>query len=380
MLTPVRRAASISVWALVLFLTGCSGWQSGLPASGRIGNHAVDTRVDSEIARYYLAAYLAGLRLAPETDRRIDQVYQAAPTPVPDRRELKRLSQEFSMDFAALYFADRLARMPLNQRYQAFFDRVMDETEQAFSKDRVKLSSEARQYIFFFVPGYLYQSHRTTGADFAVPREMLSRLGMPYHFVETDEDGTIEANADRVAAAIRQYRAAGLKIILVSASKSGPEVALALTRLGEGQSRQLAAWINIVGALRGSPLADDHLRHRLQYIVGKVDVEGVKSLATASSRQRFETFRFSKDILIINYIGIPLTGSISSRARMGYNTISAEGPNDGLSLLPDLLVPGAPTLVEMGSDHFLLNDRMDIKTVALATAVIEWHGRSDQGL
>jgi hypothetical protein len=255
------------------------------------------------------------------------------------------------------------------------FDRVMNDTQAAFDEGRATLPPAARRYTIYFVPGYLYRSHRATGADFRVPRETLARLGMAHHFIETDEDGPIEANADRVVAAIRNQRETDRRIILVSASKSGPEVALALTLLGHAQTRHVAAWINIVGALQGSLLADDHLRQRLKYIVGQVDPEGVQSLATHSSRKRFETFRIPESILVINYIGIPLTGSVSYRASRGYDTMRHEGPNDGLSLLPDLLFPDAPTLVEMGSDHFLLTERMEVKTVALAAALVDWLSR-----
>jgi len=94
---------------------------------------------------------------------------------------------------------------------------------------------------------------------------------------------------------------------------------------------------------------------------------------------RFEAFRIPPHILVVNYIGIPLSGSISPLARRGFNAIRDEGPNDGLSLLPDLLVPHTPTLIEMGSDHFLLAESMGIKTVALATAIVGWLESPDGG-
>ena len=43
-----------------------------------------------------------------ELDERIDRVYPSANSRLPDRRELKRLSDDFSVDFAALYFADQI--------------------------------------------------------------------------------------------------------------------------------------------------------------------------------------------------------------------------------------------------------------------------------
>ena len=48
------------------------------------------------------------------------------------------------------------------------------------------------------------------------------------------------------------------------------------------------------------------------------------------------------------------------------------GPNDGVLLLSDMIFPGGVTLAELGSDHFLLNDHLDVTAVALAITVIRW--------
>jgi hypothetical protein len=146
---------------------------------------------------------------------------------------------------------------------------------------------------------------------------------------------------------------------------------LALTGLGHGETGRVAAWVNIAGTLQGSPLADESLLH-WEEVVGKVDVAGVESLATARSRERFHSFRIAPHVLVINYIGIPLTGSISLLARGGFLQLRAYGPNDGLSLLPDLIVPGGITFADIGRDHFLLDDRLDVSTIALALTVIRY--------
>ncbi|MGH8524067.1 MAG: hypothetical protein ACREXY_07595, partial [Gammaproteobacteria bacterium] len=86
---------------------------AGLPVRGMVGGQAIETRVDSEVARYYLARYLAGKHSDASLDERIDRVYQSVNGNLPDRSELKRLSDEFSVDFAALYLADQIARDPV---------------------------------------------------------------------------------------------------------------------------------------------------------------------------------------------------------------------------------------------------------------------------
>jgi hypothetical protein len=350
---------------------------AGLPVRGKVGGQAIETRVDSEVARYYLANYLAGKRDDARLDERIDRVYQSAPDGLPGRSELKRLSDDFSIDFAALYLADRIARTPANRRFRGAFDEALGYARKAFREGRVRLPAAAADYEVMFVPGYLYKRHRLTGADFAAPRAALQRVGLARHFVETGEDGAIEANANLVVTAIRGRAHSGRRLIVVSASKSGPEVALALTRLGPAETRHVAAWVNIAGTLQGSALADDGLWQELEDRIGRVDIAGVESLTTQRSRERFHTFRIPEHVLVVNYIGIPLTGSISSWARTGFLQLRNHGPNDGLSLLSDLIVPGGLTLAELGRDHFLLDEQIDVTTVALAITVIRWLGNPE---
>jgi hypothetical protein len=362
-----RLAPFLSV-LLLLLLSACAG----LPVRGSVGMQTIDTRVDSEVARYYLASYLAGKRGDPLLDERIDRVYQNAHNGLPNRDDLKKLSDDFSVDFAALYLADQISRAPGNRRFRRVFDQAYDYARKTFPEDRVILPAAAADYEVLFVPTYLYKRFRFIGADLAAPRAALKKVGLACYFVETDEDGTVEGNADLVIAAIRARAQSGRRLIIVSASKSGPEVALALTKLGPAETRHVAAWINTVGALQGSPLVDEQLLPEMEFIVGKVDNDGVESLTTARSRQRFGSFRIPEHVLVVNYFGIPVIGSISLRGRRGFFPLRKYGPNDGMVLLSDMIFPGGVTLTELGSDHFLLDQHLDITAVALAITVIRW--------
>ena len=363
-----RSLRCISLLSALLSLTACAG----LPVRGAVDGQTIETRVDSEVARYYLGNYLAGQRSDAVLDERIDRVYQSADGNLPDRNDLKHLSDEFSVDFAALYLADQIARAPVNRRFRSAFDQASNYTRKARREGGLTLPAAAADYEVLFVPTYLYKRFTFTGADFAAPRAALQRVGFTCHFVETDEVGAVESNADLVIAAIRARAQSGRRLIVVSASKSGPEVALALTRLGPAESRHVAAWINTVGALQGSPMADERLGPEIDLILGRVDAAGRESITTARSRQRFESFRIPEHVLVVNYFGIPVSGSISFLARRGFFPLRKYGPNDGVLLLSDMIFPGGVTLAELGSDHFLLNDHLDITAVALAITVIGW--------
>ena len=373
----INRSLNLGILVTALLsLSACAG----LAVRGSVGGQTIESRVDSEVARYYLASYLAGKHGNATLDERIDRVYQSVNGNLPDRGELKRLSEEFSNDFAALYLADQIERAPVNRRFRSAFDKAYDYTRKTLPENRVTLPAAAAGYEVMFIPAYLYKRITFTGADLAAPRAALQRVGFTCHFVETDEDGTVEANADLVIAAIRARAQSGRRLILVSASKSGPEVALALTRLGPAETRHVAVWINTVGALQGSPMADERLAPELEYIVGKVKLGGRESMMTALSRQRFNSFHVPEHVLVVNYFGIPVSGSISFLARRGFFPLQKHGPNDGVLLLSDMIFPGGITLAELGSDHFLLSDHLDITTVALAITVIGWLENQEQQL
>lgn len=369
------RQSSISFAALLLSLAlmaGCAFFPTGLPVRVTLGDQLLETRVDSEVARYYVSSYLAGTRGDSLLDVRIDGAYQNSADGLPDRVALKRLSDEFSIDFAALYLADMIVRIPANRRFRDDFERARGEGGKTFKAGRARLPDGAANYEVLFVPSYLYKRFPITGTDLAVPRAALKRAGFTCHFAETIEDGAVDTNASLVAAAIRARAVTGRQLILISASKSGPEVAMALTQLGAEETRHVAAWINAVGALKGTPLTDDRVLPDLEEKIGRVNAAGMESLTTERSRARFNSFRVPDHVLIVNYFGIPLTGSISAWARPGYLHLKSYGPNDGILLLSDMILPHALTLADLGRDHFMLDEQMDTTVVALTSTIIRW--------
>jgi hypothetical protein len=359
-------------WQLGLLLCAWLGVAAcaGLPVRGTVGGQPFETRVDSEVARYYLGSYLTGDHSDPSLDERIDRVYRSANGDWADRRELKRLSDEFSVDFAALYLADQIARVPVNRRFRSLFDQAYDYARKAYPKGGLQLRDA--DYEVLIVPIYLYQRLPFSGADFAGPRKAIKKVGLDCHFVETQDDGAIEANADLVAAAILARAQSGRRLIVFSASKSSAEVALALSRLGPAATRHVAAWINTAGVLQGTPLVHEPLFGELELLAGELDPAGKESLTTARGRQRFASLRLPEHVLVVNYVGIPVTGSVSFWGRRGFSALRKYGPNDGVSLLGDTIVPGGVTLAELGGDHFMRRRPMDITVVALTMAVIRW--------
>jgi hypothetical protein len=103
-------------------------------------------------------------------------------------------------------------------------------------------------------------------------------------------------------------------------------------------------------------------------------------LTTVRGRQRFDSLRVPEHVLVVNYLGVPLTGSISFWAHRGFSALRKHGPNDGISLLSDMIFPGGVTLADLGNDHFMRGKPIDIITVALALTVIRWLEHPDSEL
>src|ERR1700757_2263504 len=82
-----------------------------------------------------------------------------------------------------------------------------------------------------------------------------------------------------------------------------------------------------------------------------------------------ETIRIPARIMIVEYIAVPLSGDIYGDVRSRYVRLRKGGPNDGLTLLADELLPNGIAVIEPGIDHFYAAPDIEIKSVALANVV-----------
>jgi hypothetical protein len=231
--------------------------------------------------------------------------------------------------------------------------------------------------LILLVPGWFYLANgEETNADYHIQRRLYERWGVRHTLVEIAENGTVENNASIVADAIRQARSS--RVFVVSASKSGAEVALALGRnLAPEDSERVVGWLSIGGVVRGSPLADRVLEPDLCWFVelklgaDGFDLRGLESMQTEPSREAFDALHFPRHIRVVSYVPVPLSGNISERGSFGYHRMRNVGPNDGLTLLADELVPGATTILAPGVDHFLgLPEEQNVWSTAMFRAIV----------
>ncbi len=162
------------------------------------------------------------------------------------------------------------------------------------------------------------------------------------------------------------------------ASSAGPAVTYALgSKLTSNQLKPVVGWINVGGILRGSPLVDHYSRWPRSIILNVAtwwndwSSRNIKSMSTAQSRKRFATLSLPSHITIVNYLGIPVSGSISRYSQDKYPILQEMGPNDGLTLITDAIAPNSVSIISLGTDHFFAEDPdINLKTVAAIKAIL----------
>jgi hypothetical protein len=340
-------------------------------------------RVDHPVARDYLEGRplpsdLEGLRRAHIPGGKLP----SAPT-------LAYLTAHYSTDVATLFFMEAASvHYPSRSIQRQYSDVVRRLTQNGEIPDFHPSSS---RLTVAFAPGWFYKTYGSeTGADFQRQLEQLARVGVPGELIATDENGTVESNAVIIADALRRLREEGREVLVVSGSKSGAEVAVALGEiLAPEDTTHVLAWLSIGGVHQGSPFADWALNPTVRWIsqlhlgLRGFDLEGAVSLQTSRRRTHFANLRFPAHLLLVSYIPVPLSGDISDRGAFGYSRMRDLGPNDGLTMLVDELLPGGLAIVEPGVDHYFDHPDRELRSLALLEVLVKRIGaataaKSDQ--
>lgn len=288
------------------------------------------------------------------------------------RDALAALARTTSVDAAADVFVQAIEAVPRNREFRARFDAA-----RASGVTPIPERSRER-WLFVLVPGWLYVTDPETGADLSRVQSTLRLLGLATRLVPLEENGTIEANAEILARELERLEADGRRLILVSTSKGGPETHLALDRLRQaGRADHVAAWINIGGLLNGTAVADHWSRWPRSWLAAAGfalrghGTASIGSMTTEARRPHFATAALPPDVLVVNYLGVPRSSDVRSGVRDRYELLAEHGPNDGLTLLADAIVPQGVTLVARGLDHFLADPEQDRVVAAMAKAVLD---------
>lgn len=199
---------------------------------------------------------------------------------------------------------------------------------------------------------------------------MEALLDRPVPMVRTAERASVERNAARVAERLRELAREGSgRVLLVSASKGGAEVRAALEAdpaLGE----PVAAWIDLVGVLEGTPLLDPGVPWR-DFVGDLLPEATARSLSRAVRRPAAAPERFPASVRAVHVAAFPQPESVSEEARPGFEFLRALGPNDGFVLLRPLLRAPGRVIAVRGVDHYLRLGALRERLAALLVVLLE---------
>jgi hypothetical protein len=369
-----RRLAAVP---LLLAAAACAPL-ARYDAAGEIAGQQIATQVDTQVAAYYLEHYLPGNGGDAEIGAEIDRALAANDPSPGDRLGLQALTESLSTDVATMHFVARLYDEPDNRRLQDRYHQLVEEITTAPRENIVAELEPYRGYHIVFIPGYAYRSNPANGADFSRQRALLTELGFSPVLIETEELGSVAGNAVTVTATLRELAARYDKLVLVSASKGAAETAMALDALRDDPALEhVRAWISVGGLLRGSPYADRYLtgikRRVANFMLRRRDqpLDILDDLSTVRRRPIFDSLDLPPHVLMLHFVGAPLSGDVRDETRGRYRMLRKLGPNDGLTLLADELTSQGLVVTQVGLDHYFRAPDIDIRTVALTYAVLE---------
>lgn len=362
----------LSVYSIGLLLS-CTCIERKISVKGNLAVYDIETTVDSMVAKYFLENYLAGKKTDTLLDDKIAQLINTYKNALPTQNDLAQISAEYSVDFAALFWAWQVLQQKENKLVQKKFLAAMDEIEAN--------EGENWQYdhLVILVPGLDYEEHgHATGADLGQARKILSKIGMPTLFVRIPAIGPVEKNASMIADVIKKTRFR--KVIIAGPSSAGPAIHYALSQgLPLAQAKKVLAWLNLGGIVKGSPLvdwADSGFTCPLWRLVlwnKGWEYAAFASLSQEIREPQFKKMQLPNHIKVFNYIGLSLSGDISRFSEDKYCILKSAGPNDGLAYLPDMLIPRSYTIIAPTSDHFFAEDpEIDLKTLALLKTIMNF--------
>jgi hypothetical protein len=367
---PSPRLLPLLILVFVSSVPGCGSTSSTLHAHGTIATQTMTARVDHPVAQDYLEgrplpADLEALRRAHVADEKL-----------PSESTLTELTTRYSTDVATLFFLETVSTHGQSTTIQREYASAVERLMQTDGAPQINPANSRLTVVF--APGWFYKTYGPeTGGDFQRQLDQLAKVGLPTELIETNENGTVESNAEIIAESVRRLRREGREVLIVSASKSGAEVAIALGGiLPPEETTHVLAWLSIGGVHQGSPFADWALNptvcwfSKLNLGVQGFDLEGALSLQTSRRRPQFASLKFPEHLLLVSYVPVPLSGGISDRGAFGYSRMRHLGPNDGLTMLVDQLLPGGLAIVEPGVDHYFDHPDRELRSLALLEVLL----------
>jgi hypothetical protein len=229
------------------------------------------------------------------------------------------------------------------------------------------------------VPAAFYRENPRSGADGHVVRAQAERLGWALESIPLASDGSTVENARTICSWLTAQ--SGARLVLVSLSKGGSDLKLALAQPDAARAfERVACWINLCGILDGTPLSEwllswqvEAALSRLYYRMLGVSVDFMRDLRRSPAGPLDFELQLPAHLQLISIVGFPLRKHMTSGlGRRCYDRVAPHGPNDGVIVLSDVCAQPGLIYPIWGADH-LLRSGADIDQ--LLSAVLRFVGQ-----
>ncbi|MCB1158901.1 MAG: hypothetical protein H7A25_16860 [Leptospiraceae bacterium] len=284
----------------------------------------------------------------------------------PKDREFINQFPDINLATALFYLS--LLREKINQRFLEYLDKKEIELKNSYPLYNRK------DILMVFVPGMFYKSNPNPTARGKSILSLSKLLGISNTLLEINETGEVKHNAKMICSFIKRKQ--DKKLLIISLSKGSSDVKVALQICRE-EFKSVKAWISISGLHKGTPLVDHYFSNiyknillHLYFKYHNFLIQGFKSLNSNNQLLQNE-IKLPKGLLNINIIGVPLSFHITDKALDFYEILKFFGPNDGLSLLTDMYIPGSIHYPIFRNDHYLSYPHSHFRILAILIYCIE---------
>jgi hypothetical protein len=283
-------------------------------------------------------------------------------------KTLQQITRDEGVDFATALLFDRYQKSPQHAKFIQRIDKLRELPVQPSG-----LKNNAKVVI---VPGALYVERPEMGGDGRIVCEAAAAAGFQTELIPTASFGPVVKNGALIRAWLEQHSQE--RIILVSLSKGGADLKSALSETdAPGAFRNVVAWVNVCGPLKGSRMANWILESRLRtwFFRWKFrrqgrDFQFVTDLRHGENTPLGCNVSLPDSMKMVSLAGFPLCRHMTTRfSRFCHRTLAKSGPNDGTTLLADLQALPGDIYPAWGMDHYF---RPENKARRLVNAVLQY--------
>jgi hypothetical protein len=228
---------------------------------------------------------------------------------------------------------------------------------EAMESSELPSVADVRGLRMVLVPGIFYEDYPETGADGATLRRVAEQLGMPFDIIPLKGTEGLDVAADSIKEWLLRLPTDS-RVLLFTLSKGSAEVRQALARDVAAAFRCVQAWVSISGSPFGSPQFELVLKRPLPRVFFTVFFWfkrwSMRGLRDVLRYRPSAPFLLPAHVQFVQIAACPLQAHLRDRRSKRFRKrIAAYGPNDGFSVLRDLVVLPGSFYAVWGADHYL---------------------------